>query len=92
MATDRTGHRERGHPTEHIGFRCPKELVEAAAALDRDRSKGLVRMLDQARDARTELGPLWVELEVFARREGISEGAALGRLAHEALQARGVPR
>jgi len=92
MAMNRTGHRERGHPTEHIGFRCPKELVEAAAALDRDRSKGLVRMLDQARDARTELGPLWVELEVFARREGISEGAALGRLAHEALQARGVPR
>jgi hypothetical protein len=92
MATDRMRQRERGHPTEHIGFRCPKELVEAAATLDRDRSKGLVRLLDQAHDARIELGQLWVEIEVFARREGISEGAALGRLAREALEARGVPR
>jgi hypothetical protein len=92
MATDRPRFRERGHPTEHIGFRCPAELVEAATVLERDRSKGIVRMLDIANDARTELGMLWVEVEVLAHREGMSEGSALGRLAREALESRSKPR
>lgn len=85
MTIDRPRHRERGHPSEHVGFRCPSELLDAATKLERDRSKGIVRMLDMAHDAREELGELWMELEIFAHRKGITEGEALGRVAREVL-------
>jgi hypothetical protein len=78
--------RERGHPTELIGFRCPEEIVAEIDAIDADRSKVLVRLLDQALDARRELGKGWDQIEEYARREDISEGEALARLAKAALQ------
>jgi hypothetical protein len=82
--------RDRGHPTDPIGFRCPTELVKAIDAIaDGDRSRGLIQLLDVATDVRKELGKLWVEVEAYARTEGISEGEALGRLVKEVLTTRG---
>jgi len=77
--------RTRGHPTEHVGFRCPTELLEAASAEAPERSKGIVTMLDRAFDAKEELGKDWIEVVVLAHREGITEGQALGRLARAGL-------
>lgn len=86
MPINRARRRERGHPTEAVGFRCPEELIGAAKSLDRDLSKGMIRMLDRANDAARELGDLWIEVEILAHREGITEGEALGRLARDALK------
>lgn len=77
--------RKRGHPSEQINFRCPEELVQAIDAEGEDRTDGLVVMLDRANDAKQELGDEWMEVVVFAHREGITEGQALGRLLKAAI-------
>lgn len=81
--------RKRGdEPREFVGFKCPEGLIAMAASLGRTRSEGLVRMLDAYADVRRELGEQWVEVEILAYREKITEGEALARLAAEALKKR----
>ena len=84
----RAWNRKRGSPTEAVNFRCPKELVDFAQAHGRSLSEGMVRLLDIGRDAMTEIGDLWPELEVYAVREGITESEAVGKLARAILAQR----
>jgi hypothetical protein len=77
--------RKRGHPTKMVGFRCPLELLDAAAQEGEGQTDGLVTILDRGNDAKLELGDEWVEVMVMAHREGITEGQALGRIARMAL-------
>lgn len=86
MAIRPTRRRAKGFESELVAFRCPTEILPVIDSIDVSRTAGLVRLLDQAIDARTAFGDLWIELEVRAHREGISEGEALGRLAREALK------
>lgn len=78
--------RKRGHPTEKVQFRCPKELVEAMDKEGEDRTDGLVAMLDRANDTKLEAGDeAWLFVMVRAYKEGITEGQAIGRYLQEAV-------
>lgn len=84
---DRTKMRKRGHPTTQVVFRCPDELVKVIDTLARDRTPGVIRLLDQAVDSRDVLGERgWFEVQAYASANGLTEGEALGRLALEALK------
>lgn len=78
--------RKRGHPANQLNFRCPDELREAAKREGEDLTDGLIVLLDRGNDAKAALGDLWIEVVVFAHRQGITEGEALGRLAKVTLE------
>lgn len=85
--------RPRGHPSEQVVFRCPKELLETVEALGRrSRTDAIVELLDLARDAREALGERWPEVVSLAAREQVSDGAALAQLARESLESKGRKR
>lgn len=82
--------RPRGHPSEQVVFRCPKELLEKAEALGRrSRTDALVELLDLAVDAMGALGDRWPQVVAVAASEQVSDGKALGQLAREALEKKG---
>lgn len=83
----RTRMRKRGHPSEPLAFRCPKELLRAVEDAGADKTEGAIRLLDRAVDARAELGDFWAAVEMRAYRDQVTEGEALGRIAREALEA-----
>src|SRR5678815_4419028 len=79
--------RPRGHPSEQVVFRCPKELLEKAEALGRrSRTDAQVELLDLATDVRDALGERWPQVVALAAREQVKDGEALGKLACEALE------
>lgn len=80
--------RERGHPTEQLGFRCPIELLEAVKAEDPDKTAGAIALLDIVADAKEAMGDDWVEVLVYAHRNNVYPGEALARLAKLGLKAK----
>lgn len=78
--------RRRGHPGRQLNFRCPDELREAINNEGEDQTDGVIVLLDRANDAKVELGDLWIEVVVYAHRQGITEGQALGRLARIGIE------
>lgn len=80
----------RGTKTQPLAFRCPLEVHDAVMeAASGDKTAGALRLLVLAMDAQKELGDLWVQVEVRAVQENITEGEALGRIAREALEKKG---
>lgn len=80
--------RKRGHPTESLTARLPEEIIQAIDSEARNKTEGAVALLDCAVDAKTEMGKEWLEVVIFAHREGLTEGQALGRLARLGLKSK----
>lgn len=84
--------RKRGHPTQHLGIRCPDELMDAAEAEGPDQSKGAIALMDRGLDVKTAAGKDWIEVVVRAHRESeaagkvITEGEVAGKMIRELLE------
>lgn len=72
--------RPRGHPTEYLGIRVPKELADAARDEGPNQSQGCIALMDLGFEAKRALGKEWIEVIIRAHREGVTEGEAVGRM------------
>lgn len=79
---------QRKHPRTPVHVRIPDELLPFVEGFGVDRSAGVVRAVDLAKDVRELMGVDWGKVEVRAYLEQITEGEALGKFALEAIRSK----